>query len=72
MLLGRSPREVYEPKLAHDPAIARLVGVPAVPSDLPSNLLERRPRHPASRASSWRRRACASTARARITSHRCR
>jgi multidrug efflux system outer membrane protein len=43
MLLGRSPREVYEPKLAHDPATARLVGVPAVPSDLPSNLLERRP-----------------------------
>ena len=43
MLLGRSPRDVYDPKLAHDATVARLVGVPAIPSDLPSNLLARRP-----------------------------
>jgi len=43
VLLGRSPRDVYDPKLAHDATVARLVGVPAIPSDLPSNLLARRP-----------------------------
>jgi outer membrane protein, multidrug efflux system len=43
VLLGRSPREVYEPKLAHDATLAALVGVPTIPSDLPSNLLARRP-----------------------------
>jgi len=42
-LLGRSPREVYAPELAHDTKTARAVGVPAIPADLPSNLLERRP-----------------------------
>ena len=43
VLLGRSPRDVYEPQLAHDATVARLVGVPAIPADLPSNVLERRP-----------------------------
>lgn len=43
VLLGRSPREVYAPNLAHDATAAKLVAVPTVPSDLPSNLLVRRP-----------------------------
>jgi multidrug efflux system outer membrane protein len=43
VLLGRSPREVYTPQLTHDWNAAKIVGVPSVPSDLPSNLLERRP-----------------------------
>ena len=42
-LVGRSPREVYEPKLTHEGTAAQLVVVPSVPSDLPSNILERRP-----------------------------
>jgi multidrug efflux system outer membrane protein len=43
VLLGRSPREVYEPQLAHGATAEQLIAVPTVPSDLPSNLLERRP-----------------------------
>jgi multidrug efflux system outer membrane protein len=43
VLLGRSPREVYTPQVTHDANSARVVGVPSVPADLPSNLLERRP-----------------------------
>jgi multidrug efflux system outer membrane protein len=43
VLLGRAPSEVYDPKVPHDSTIARLVGVPTIPADLPSNLLERRP-----------------------------
>jgi multidrug efflux system outer membrane protein len=42
-LLGRSPREVYAPVLTHDAKTARAIGVPSIPADLPSNLLERRP-----------------------------
>jgi multidrug efflux system outer membrane protein len=42
-LLGRSPREVYAPSLTHDAKTARAIGVPTIPEDLPSNLLERRP-----------------------------
>ena len=43
VLLGRSPREVFEPKLARDVAIVRLVGVPTLPAGLPSDMLARRP-----------------------------
>lgn len=42
-LLGRTPREVYDPQLARDVKMVRLVGVPTLPPDLPSNLLARRP-----------------------------
>lgn len=43
VLLGRSPREVFEPKLARDAAIVRLVDVPTVAAGLPSDMLLRRP-----------------------------
>jgi multidrug efflux system outer membrane protein len=49
VLLGRSPREVFEPKLALEPklardaAIVRLVDVPTVAAGLPSDMLLRRP-----------------------------
>jgi len=43
VLLGRSPSEVYQPNVPHDATIAKLVGVPTIPADLPSNMLERRP-----------------------------
>jgi multidrug efflux system outer membrane protein len=43
VLLGRSPREVCEAKLARDAAIVRLVGVPTLPAGLPSDMLLRRP-----------------------------
>jgi len=43
VLLGRAPREVYTPDVPHDATIAKLVGVPDIPPDLPSNMLERRP-----------------------------
>lgn len=43
VLLGRPPREVYDPKLAHDATLEALIGVPTIPADLPSNLLARRP-----------------------------
>ncbi|HEV8551815.1 MAG TPA: efflux transporter outer membrane subunit [Casimicrobiaceae bacterium] len=43
VLVGRSPREVFEPKLARDAAIVRLVNVPTVAAGLPSDMLLRRP-----------------------------
>jgi multidrug efflux system outer membrane protein len=43
VLLGRSPREVFAPAVARDAKAAQLVAVPAIPGDLPSNLLARRP-----------------------------
>jgi len=43
VLVGRSPREVFEPKVARDAETARLLGVPTLPEGLPSNLLARRP-----------------------------
>jgi multidrug efflux system outer membrane protein len=43
VLLGRSPREVFEPKVERDVEMIRLLGVPTLPDGLPSNLLERRP-----------------------------
>lgn len=43
VLLGRSPREVFDPKLPRDVESVRLLGVPTIPAGLPSNLLERRP-----------------------------
>ena len=42
-LLGRSPREVFAPKVGRDVVQARLVAVPGVPEGLPSDMLERRP-----------------------------
>src|SRR5438552_4763753 len=43
VLLGRTPREVFEPKLERDSELLRLLGVPTLPEGLPSNLLARRP-----------------------------
>jgi multidrug efflux system outer membrane protein len=43
VLLGRSPREVFETKVDRDVGIVRLLGVPTLPEGLPSNLLARRP-----------------------------
>jgi len=43
VLVGRSPREVFEPKLARDAAIVRLVNVPTLSAGLPSDMLLRRP-----------------------------
>ena len=43
VLLGRSPREVFEPKVSRDVAMVRLIGVPTVSAGLPSDMLLRRP-----------------------------
>ncbi|HVO87024.1 MAG TPA: efflux transporter outer membrane subunit [Casimicrobiaceae bacterium] len=43
VLLGRSPREVFEPTVAREDSVARLLDVPTIPSGLPSDLLARRP-----------------------------
>ncbi|TMG83672.1 MAG: efflux transporter outer membrane subunit, partial [Betaproteobacteria bacterium] len=43
VLLGRTPREVFEPKVSRDAEMIRLLDVPTVPEGLPSNLLARRP-----------------------------
>ena len=42
-ILGRSPRAVFDPQISRDATRVRLLGVPEVASDLPSDLLERRP-----------------------------
>jgi len=43
VLLGRSPREIFNPQLPRDVQNVRLLAVPTLPEGLPSNLLERRP-----------------------------
>ncbi len=43
VLLGRSPRAVFEPQIGRDVATVRLLAVPTIPAGLPSDLLERRP-----------------------------
>jgi multidrug efflux system outer membrane protein len=43
VLIGRSPREVYEPKFTRDAQIVWLMQVPTLPAGLPSDLLARRP-----------------------------
>lgn len=43
VLLGKSPREIVEEKLARGKHLSDLTLVPDVPADLPSDLLERRP-----------------------------
>lgn len=43
VLIGRSPREVYEPKFSRDMQMVWLMQVPTLPPGLPSNMLARRP-----------------------------
>ena len=43
VLTGRSPREVFTPRVVREPSLAKLLTVPAVPAGLPSDMLERRP-----------------------------
>lgn len=43
VILGRSPREVFSPRIARDVTQVRLLGVPSVPAGLPSDMLARRP-----------------------------
>jgi multidrug efflux system outer membrane protein len=43
VLLGRSPREVFNPMIGRDVNVAKMTGVPTIPSGLPSDLLARRP-----------------------------
>ncbi|MEP6943309.1 MAG: efflux transporter outer membrane subunit [Betaproteobacteria bacterium] len=43
VLLGRSPREVFEPKFDRDLRMVWLVTVPTLPPELPSDMLSRRP-----------------------------
>ena len=43
VLVGRSPREVFDPTITRDVATTWLVRVPELPAGLPSNMLQRRP-----------------------------
>ncbi len=43
VLLGRSPREVFEPRFDRDFGMVRLLAVPTLPPELPSDMLARRP-----------------------------
>lgn len=43
VLVGRSPREVFEPKFTRDVQMVWLMRVPSIPAGLPSDMLERRP-----------------------------
>jgi outer membrane protein, multidrug efflux system len=43
VLVGRTPREVYEPRFTRDVQMLWLMEVPNIPSGLPSDMLERRP-----------------------------
>jgi multidrug efflux system outer membrane protein len=43
VLLGRSPREVFDPRVPREVALAWTTMLPAIPAGLPSDLLTRRP-----------------------------
>ncbi|HET9668525.1 MAG TPA: efflux transporter outer membrane subunit [Casimicrobiaceae bacterium] len=43
VVVGRSPRDVFQPAVAREPSVAKLLEVPTVPAGLPSDVLERRP-----------------------------
>ncbi|HEY3565322.1 MAG TPA: TolC family protein, partial [Casimicrobiaceae bacterium] len=43
VVVGRSPREIFQPTVAREPSVAKLLAVPTVPAGLPSDVLERRP-----------------------------
>jgi len=42
-ILGRSPREVFDARITRDVTQVRLLGVPEVAGELPSDMLDRRP-----------------------------
>ncbi|MEO9135281.1 MAG: efflux transporter outer membrane subunit [Casimicrobiaceae bacterium] len=43
VLTGRSPRDVFTPRVEREPSLAKLLTVPTVHAGLPSDMLERRP-----------------------------
>lgn len=43
VLVGRSPRDVYAPKVVRTPSLEKLVSVPSIPAGIPSDMLLRRP-----------------------------
>ncbi|MDD6088865.1 MAG: efflux transporter outer membrane subunit [Desulfovibrionaceae bacterium] len=43
VLLGRSPKEIFGGRIVRSGTIDALPGIPVLPKDMPSNLLERRP-----------------------------